>query len=38
MSLIQAIIGPVSKLLDKIIPDPQARDRAKLELLKLEGD
>ena len=38
MSLIQAIIGPVSKLLDKIIPDPQARDRAKLELIKLEGD
>ena len=38
MSLIQAIIAPVSKLLDKIIPDPQARDRAKLELLKLEGD
>ena len=28
----------VAKLLDKIIPDPQARDRAKLELLKLEGD
>ena len=38
MSLIQAIIGPVSKLLDKIIPDPQARDRAKLELIKLQGD
>ena len=38
MSLIEAVIGPVSKLLDKIIPDPQARDRAKLELLKLEGD
>jgi hypothetical protein len=28
----------VSKLLDKIIPDPQARDRAKLALLKLQGD
>ena len=38
MSLIDAIIAPVSKLLDKIIPDPQARDRAKLELLKLQGD
>ncbi|MCW3796317.1 holin family protein [Sphingomonas sp. BN140010] len=36
--LIDAIIAPVSKLLDKLIPDPQARDRAKLELLKLEGD
>jgi hypothetical protein len=38
MSMIEAIISPVSKLLDKIIPDPQARDRAKLELLKLQGD
>ena len=38
MSLIQAMIGPVSNLLDKIIPDPKARDRAKLELIKLEGD
>jgi len=35
---LEAIVGPVSKLLDKIIPDPQARDRAKLELLKLQGD
>ena len=38
MSIIDAVVGPVSKLLDKIIPDPQARDRAKLELLKLQGD
>ena len=38
MSILEAIVGPVSKLLDKIIPDPQARDRAKLELLKLQGD
>ena len=38
MALIEAIVGPVSKLLDKIIPDPQARDRAKLELIKLQGD
>jgi len=38
MSLLEAVVGPVSKLLDKIIPDPQARDRAKLELLKLQGD
>ena len=38
MGIIEAVIGPVSKLLDKIIPDPQARDRAKLELLKLQGD
>ena len=38
MGLFEAVIGPVSKLLDKIIPDPQARDRAKLELIKLQGD
>jgi hypothetical protein len=38
MSILEAIVGPVSKLLDKIIPDPQARDRAKLELLLLQGD
>ena len=38
MSILEAIVGPVSKLLDKILPDPQARDRAKLELLKLQGD
>lgn len=37
MSIIESIIGPVAKLIDKIIPDPEARDRAKLELLKLEG-
>lgn len=37
MSFIEALIGPVAKLIDKIIPDPEARDRAKLELLKLEG-
>jgi hypothetical protein len=38
MGLMEAVVGPFSKLLDKIIPDPQARDRAKLELLKLQGD
>ena len=38
MSMLEAVIGPVAKLIDKIIPDPQARDRAKLELLKLQGD
>ncbi|WOE74285.1 holin family protein [Alterisphingorhabdus coralli] len=37
MSLAEAIISPLAKLIDKIIPDPQARDRAKLELLKLQG-
>lgn len=37
MSLIEGIVGPIAKLIDKLIPDPQARDQAKLELLKLQG-
>ncbi len=36
MALID-ILSPVNKLIDKIIPDPKARDAAKLELLKLQG-
>lgn len=37
MSILDGIIGPVAGLLDKIIPDPKARDAAKLELLRLQG-
>ncbi len=37
MDIIGGIIGPIAKLIDKIIPDPQARDQAKLELLKMQG-
>ena len=37
MSIIEGLISPIAKLIDKIIPDPQARDQAKLELLKLQG-
>ena len=37
MALLDAIIGPVAALIDKIIPDPKAREAAKLELLRLEG-
>lgn len=37
MSLLDGLIAPLSKLIDKIIPDPRARDAAKLELLKLQG-
>jgi hypothetical protein len=37
MSIIEGIIGPLAALIDKIIPDPRARDAAKLELLKLQG-
>ena len=38
MAILDAVVGPLARLIDKIIPDPQARDRAKLELLKLQGD
>ena len=37
MSLIEAIVGPLGNLLDKIIPDPKERSRAKLELIALQG-
>ncbi|MFD1786876.1 holin family protein [Sphingomonas floccifaciens] len=37
MGIIEGIIGPVAGLLDKIIPDSNARDAAKLELLRLQG-
>lgn len=37
MTIFNSLIGPVASLIDKIIPDPEARDRAKLELLKQEG-
>ena len=37
MSLLNAIIAPIAGLLDKIIPDPKARDAAKMELLKLQN-
>lgn len=36
MPLLESIIGPVASLIDKIIPDPKARDAAKLELIKLQ--
>jgi Holin of 3TMs, for gene-transfer release len=35
--MLAALIAPISKLLDKLIPDPHARDAAKLELLRLQG-
>lgn len=37
MALLEGIIGPIASLIDKIIPDPKARDAAKLELIKLQG-
>jgi hypothetical protein len=37
MALLDAIVGPIAGLLDKLIPDPKARDEAKLKLLELQG-
>lgn len=37
MPILESLIGPILKLIDKIIPDPEARAQAKLELLRLEG-
>ncbi len=37
MALVKSLIGPIASLIDKIIPDKEARARAKLELLQMEG-
>lgn len=37
MGLLNTLIGPITKLLDKIIPDKEARAKAQLELIRLEG-
>ena len=37
MPLLETLIGPITSIIDKIIPDKEARAKAKLELLKLEG-
>jgi hypothetical protein len=37
MALLDVLIGPVSSIIDKIIPDKEARAKAKLELIALEG-
>lgn len=37
MALLTSLIGPITSLIDKIIPDPKARDAAKLELIRLQG-
>lgn len=37
MPLVESLIGPITSIIDKIIPDKEARAKAKLELLKLEG-
>ena len=35
--ILDALISPIAAILDKVIPDPAQRDRAKLELLQMQG-
>ncbi|AWW74294.1 hypothetical protein CD351_07620 [Erythrobacter sp. KY5] len=37
MAILETLIGPITSLLDKIIPDKEARARAQLELIRLES-
>ena len=37
MPLLDSLIGPIASIIDKVIPDKAARDKAKLELLQLRG-
>ncbi|MEL7447202.1 MAG: holin family protein [Pseudomonadota bacterium] len=37
MAVLETLIGPITSIIDKIIPDEEARAKAKLELIKLEG-
>ncbi len=37
MSILDSLIGPIVSIIDKVIPDKAQRDKAKLELLQLQG-
>lgn len=37
MAIVESLIGPIASIIDKIIPDKEARARAKLELIELQG-
>lgn len=37
MTILDGLVAPIASLLDKVIPDPKARDEAKLKLLDLQG-
>ena len=37
MPILASLIGPIASIIDKVIPDPAARDKAKLDLLQLQG-
>ena len=37
MSVLDVLIGPITSIIDKVIPDKEARAKAKLALVELEG-
>lgn len=37
MPLLDSLLAPLARIIDKVVPDPQARELAKLELLRLEN-
>ena len=37
MPIVESLNGPLASIIDKIIPDKATRERAKLELIKLQG-
>ena len=37
MPILDSLIGPIASIIDKVIPDKAAREKAKLELIQLEG-
>ncbi|MDG6078596.1 hypothetical protein E3U23_05230 [Erythrobacter litoralis] len=37
MAIIETLIGPIASIIDKIIPDKEARAKAKLELIQLQS-
>ncbi len=37
MPVLDSLLGPLTHIIDRVIPDKTAREKAKLELLRLEG-
>lgn len=37
MPILDSLIVPITRIIDRVIPDKEAREKAKLELLRLEG-
>jgi len=37
VAIFDSLLGPLTSIIDKVIPDKTARERAKLELLELQG-